>query len=148
VIADEDNLHALDMGVLTDYATTASLEGPLGPGYLITRGYRDKDSPTIFDRLLYFSSTAQGLGVVYYLEIVYGSGPYDGRWFYTTEFGDTAMLRIIGKQAESSTAPATVEPQAEVSLSPWLLAVAGALMAGWFLGTRSRQAQIPAAQEM
>ncbi len=124
----------------------------LGRGYLITRGYDDDGEREMFDRMMYFPGTP---GYVYYLEIINGSGPYDGYWFTVVEGEGEALLSALS--AEGVRLPAdTVEinsaapdPGSEpLDLMPalgiGLTALVGAV-AGWVLRAardRSRLASV------
>ena len=64
----------------------------LGRGYLITRGYDDDGERNMFDRMMYFPGAP---GYVYYLEIINGSGPYDGHWFVVEEGEGQALISAL-----------------------------------------------------
>ena len=66
----------------------------LDRGYLITRGYEEDGERVMFDRMLYFPGQP---GYVYYLEIINGSGPYDGHWFRVTEGEGELLLSALEK---------------------------------------------------
>lgn len=137
IVSDPTDLEALDLGMLIDYKSTASISAPLGPGYLISRGYQAKDGPQIFDRVMVFLGEEGRPGLAYYIEIVNGSGPYDGRWFHTTAEGEASMRQLIAKQAGGTAHLIPVEQAAEAGAFPfWTLAILPALAAGWLLGNR------------
>jgi len=109
----------------------------LGRGYLITRGYDDDRERYLFDRMMYFPGAP---GYVYYLEIVDGSGPYDGRWFAVEEGEGEALMSALaaeGVHFSVETAAQRLEvvpepPDLMSALGIGLAALVGGL-AGWVL---------------
>jgi hypothetical protein len=112
----------------------------LGRGYLITRGYDDDGERRMFDRMMFFPGEP---GYVYYLEIINGSGPYDGYWFTVAEGEGEALLSALSAEGIrlpadtveiNSTAP---EPAPEpLDLMPALgigLTALIGVAAGWIL---------------
>jgi hypothetical protein len=69
-----------------------SVEG----GYHITRYYQDDNGTyQAFDKVRYYPLPSGEPGYVFYVGIVNGSGPYDGKWYRATLRGDKAMRRVL-----------------------------------------------------
>jgi hypothetical protein len=109
----------------------------LGRGYLITRGYDNDGHRQMFDRMMYFPGSP---GYVYYLEIIDGSGPYDGHWFSVTEDEGEALLsalRTKGARLTTDVVQRVPDPVPErVDLIPLIGLALTALVggaAGWIL---------------
>jgi hypothetical protein len=109
----------------------------LGRGYLITRGYDENGERYMFDRMMYFPGAP---GYVYYLEIIDGSGPYDGHWFAVEEKEGEALLSALSAEGARLPTEFTLvgpDPVPEPTdlipaLGIGLTALVGA-MAGWIL---------------
>lgn len=95
IVTEPDLLADLGMAALED--VDRPLAGPVSPGtgYLLNRGYREEGTFIPFDRVMYYTDPSGGPGFVYYLEIVNGSGPYDGHWYRATEAGGEAMSTVL-----------------------------------------------------
>lgn len=142
-ITDAETLEALGVVSFMDADRPVPSPRSLGRGYLLTRGYfsgeGDAKRFTPFDRVMVFPGSP---GYVYYIEIVNGSGPMDGKWYRLTEAGQAALLGALeaaGVPFASSRALSPVPaPAADPTawLVPALTALVGAT-AGWIVG-RSR----------
>jgi len=78
-----------------------------GAGYDLIRYYGFR----AFDHVRYYPDRQGGRGAVYYVGIVNGAGPDDGKWFPATEAGERVLLRVLAEQgappARSGLLPAT-----------------------------------------
>jgi hypothetical protein len=136
-VADPLNASALGLGRLENLEEPILSPEGLGYGYLLTRYVGGGDDPQPFDRVLYFPGSSGKPGAVYYLEILNGAGPYDGKWFSATEVGDRTFRQIMAKQGVDNVEGPSVETQAERSIFPlWMLGGAAGLIVGWIVGRR------------
>lgn len=94
-VNDPSTLRSLSMAVFEDIESPVETFEPLGRGYLMNRGFLEDGRFKPFDRVLYFPSPSGGRGYVYYLEIVNGQGPYDGRWYHASEEGEAAIREVL-----------------------------------------------------
>lgn len=148
-ITDPQTLASLDMAAFMEIQQPVASPEQLGGGYLLTRGYfsgeGDAQRFTPFDRVIAFPGSP---GYVYYLEIVNGSGPMDGRWYRMTESGQAALLGALeaaGVQLGSSRALNPI-PAAALDPTPWLVPALTALVgaaAGWMAGRRRSRSPAP-----
>jgi hypothetical protein len=101
-----------------------------GEGYVLIRYYRQDERPEqgierpdaeltpldeirfqaalgyrAFDEVRYYPGPAGGL--VHYLRIVNGAGPYDGKWYRATPAGDAAMRALLASNGVDLEAPGT-----------------------------------------
>lgn len=78
-----------------------------GAGYDLIRYYGFR----AFDHVRYYPDRQGGRGAVYYVGIVNGAGPDDGKWFPATEAGERMLLRVLTEygapSARSALLPAT-----------------------------------------
>lgn len=145
-ITDPDTLADLDMAAFMDIQNPAASPEQLGGGYLLTRGYFSGEGEaqrfTPFDRVIAFPGSP---GYVYYLEIVNGSGPMDGRWYRMSEAGQAALLGALeaaGVRLGSSRALNPI-PAPAGDPTPWLMPTLAGLVgaaAGWIAGRGPRRA--------
>ena len=91
-IAGSDIPVSLVLGGFFDPQQPVTPPEGLDRGYLITRGYEESGERHMFDRMLYFPGEP---GYVYYLEIINGSGPYDGAWFTVTDGEGENLLSAL-----------------------------------------------------
>ncbi len=139
-ITDPGALKAFDMLAFMDADHPLASPAQLSGGYLVTRGYFSGEGEaerfTPFDRLMVFPGSP---GYVYYIEIVNGSGPMDGRWYRLSPGGQTALLgarESAGVRLASSRALNPIPAPASDPtrwLIPGLTAAVG-IAAGWMLG--------------
>jgi hypothetical protein len=94
-------------------------------GYLLTRGYMQEDVFRPWDRVLYFADPNGGRGLIYYLEIIDGAGPSDGRWFHATAAGQAAMQEIL---LENGVRPPEQDPGVRAEPGTGLLAAGSVLL--------------------
>jgi hypothetical protein len=144
-VTDPEALQALGPSVFEEFDSPADSMDSLQRGYLLTRGFIHDDVFHPWDRVIYFADPSGGRGLVYYLEIVDGFGPNDGKWYYVSEQGEAAIQEIF---SERGVRPPELA-QAEVSrASNGLLIGAGLVLfllgnvSGFLLGRRRREETI------
>ena len=78
-----------------------------GAGYDLIRYYGFR----AFDHVRYYPDRQGRRGILYYVGIVNGAGPDDGKWFPATEAGERVLLRVLAEHgappARASLLPAT-----------------------------------------
>lgn len=139
-ITDPQVLADFDMVAFMDIDHPLASPERLGAGYLLTRGYLSGEGDPArfkpFDRVMAFPGSP---GYVYYIEIVNGSSPMDGKWYRLTETGQSALLGALeaagvrlGPSRALSSSPAPAADPARWVV-PALAALVGAA-AGWIVG--------------
>jgi hypothetical protein len=63
--------------------------------YVITRSMQDGNSYRAFDQILYVVPGPGGPGLVYYVGIHNGWGPYDGKWYAVRPGPERALLELL-----------------------------------------------------
>lgn len=139
VINDPQLLPDLSPAMLEDMNSRVEFVQGIGRGYLLARGFFHQGEFKVFDRVMYFPRPAPAPGLVYYLEINNGFGPYDGRWFLATEAGDRAMTQILAAQGAAPPAlegrGAAGNAAAGLAIS-WPLGLLLGILLGLLLGIR------------
>ncbi len=145
----------LDITLALSTTVFEDLERPIDPPtdltflFLVTRSYPRADSYEPFDQVIYVPNLDGGPGAVYYLGIVNGSGPHDGKWYQASARGEAAMKRLFeenGVRLDLALPGYSSEPveaaarfqfpfDARQSLVAVLLTLSG-IGLGWVLGTR------------
>ena len=140
VVEDPGLLEHLGTATFEDVESVPEIPSDLGAGYLLDRYLDNTDGARPFDRVLYFPDPTGGRGFVYYLEIVDGHGPRDGRWFHVTPEGEAAINQVFSAHGVLTTAPPMRERKTVGVLRSGLSLVpplAGVLI-GWLIGRRGR----------
>jgi hypothetical protein len=141
-VTDPEALQALGPSVFEEFDRPAESMDSLQRGYLLTRGFVHDGVFHPWDRVIYFADPSGSRGLVYYLEIVDGFGPNDGKWYYVSEQGEAAIQEIFSERGVRP--PELV--QTEVSnVSDGLLIGAGLALflfgnvSGFLFGRRQRR---------
>ena len=140
-VTDPALLEHLGLAAFEDVESPVDTMEALDRGYLLSRGSLDGEEFQPWDRVLYFPSPSGGRGYVYYLEIVNGSGPYDGKWYYISEDGEAAIQEVFQNHSVRWPDKSQVsDPQSAANdptqLRAWPLTLVGGLLVGWLLGRR------------
>lgn len=90
-------LSALSIGQLEDFGRPSATPRDPGPGYELTRYFKDRAGFQAFDRVRYYPNAAGGGGYIFYEGIVNGWSEYDGRWFRASVAGDQVMRRLLAE---------------------------------------------------
>jgi hypothetical protein len=140
-VTDTDLIGKLGMAEFENFGREVEAPGiSQEQSYEITRYFRDNDGKTYhpFDHIRYYPLASGEPGYVFYIGIINGSGPYDGKWYRATLAGDNAMRRVLDSLGATppgpNSAPATTG-------TPWqfaLLPAVGAALAivGWIVYRR------------
>ncbi len=141
-VTDPEALQALGPSVFEEFDSPAESMDSLQRGYLLTRGFIHDDVFHPWDRVIYFADPSGGRGLVYYLEIVDGFGPNDGKWYYVSEQGESAIQEIF---REHGVHPPGISQAEASATSPGLLIGVGLVLfsvgsiSGFLFGRRRRQ---------
>jgi sugar lactone lactonase YvrE len=96
VIEDRATLDALSMGGLENFRLTLhEIPANPGPGYELTRYYKDGDRFWPFDRVRYYPDLSGTKGYVFFIGIVNGSSDYDGKWFAASPPADRILRQTL-----------------------------------------------------
>lgn len=96
-VAAAEALQALSIGQLEDFKSPIAAPSEVGPGYEVTRYYKDGANFIAIDHVRYHPDPAGGRGYVFYIGLVNGWSQYDGKWFRATAQGEQALQRILAE---------------------------------------------------
>ncbi|MEJ2558519.1 MAG: hypothetical protein P8186_20355 [Anaerolineae bacterium] len=144
-ITHSQDLQALSVGQLEDFKNPIAAPSEVGPGYELTRYYKDKTNFIAFDHVRYHPDPAGGRGYVIYLGLTNGWSEYDGQWFRATAQGEQALQRILAENGVRLDQAAWPVPLPILAGNAeqhaiWLIALTGAaiLTAGWLYVRREQ----------
>jgi hypothetical protein len=138
-ITDPQTLSQLEIYEFLEFENPVTPPGGLGEGYLLNHGYLDEEQFVAFTRMMFFPGSPS---YAYFIELVNGATPMDGKWYRVTSAGAAALLE--GLRAEG--ARLTVDPiSGEMTQSTGLAQFVAAGLAlfvggsaGWLLGRNRR----------
>jgi hypothetical protein len=138
-------LQALSIGQLEDFKSPIAAPSEVGPGYELTRYYKDKGDFIAFDHVRYHPDPAGGRGYVIYLGLTNGRSEYDGQWFRATAQGEQALQHLLTENGVRQGRAAWPVPLPFLAGNAeqhaiWLIALTGAaiLTAGWLYVRRQQ----------
>lgn len=95
-VDNPDLLEDLSMARFEAYDVPVVEPAHLGGGVVVTRfNFDEHNQPVPFDKVIYFAHTGGARGYVFYLGIINGYGPEDGKWFRVSERGEAALWAAL-----------------------------------------------------